>query len=266
MKYKLYDTHCHVNIEQLFPKHDELLKAFDQENIYINVVGTTLEDSVLANDITKKYNNCSACIAVHPNDVQQHNLEEVKTTFEQMLSTPNNKIVGIGECGLDFYYTDQYKAIQYQFLDMHLELANKYKKPLMLHIRNAHKELVEYLNNKEILVPIIFHCFSQDIETYQLLEQLPTKIIRFYSIPGVVTFKNAKALQEVIPLIKNEQLLVETDAPFLTPHPFRGKENNSLYLKYTIEKIAELKNVSVDQIKQLTFDNAYNLFKPKIKD
>ncbi|WP_027122264.1 TatD family hydrolase [[Mycoplasma] imitans] len=264
MKYKLYDTHCHVNCWQLFPKSDELLKAFDQENIYINVVGTSLEDSVLADKITREYNCCSACIAVHPNDVQDHNLEEVRAAFEKLLSAPNNKIVGIGECGLDFYYTDKYKDVQYKFLDMHLDLANKYNKPLMLHIRNAHKEIVEYLKNKEISVPIIFHCFSQDVETYKLLEQLPANITRYYSIPGVVTFKNAKALQEVIPLIKNEQLLVETDAPYLTPHPFRGKENNSLYLKYTVDKIAELKNVSVEQIQQLTFDNAFNLFKPKI--
>ncbi|MDC4183194.1 TatD family hydrolase [Mycoplasma bradburyae] len=264
MKYKSYDTHCHVNSPELFDKSDKLIKDFDNEHIYINVVGTCLEDSVLADQIAKKYPNCSACLAIHPNDVEKHDINVVKMKFEELLSNPKNKIVAIGECGLDFYYTDEYKELQYEFLDMHLELANKYKKPLMLHIRNAHQEIVDYLNAKQVLVPIIFHCFSQDLKTFNLIENLLKNIKKYYSIPGIVTFKNAKALQEVIPLIKNDELLVETDAPYLTPHPFRGKENNSLYLKYTIEKIAELKNMSFEQVQQLIFNNAFNLFKPNM--
>ncbi|QZX49140.1 TatD family hydrolase [Mycoplasma sp. E35C] len=265
MKYKQYDTHCHVNTYELIDRSDELLKAFDQENIYVNTVGTTLKDSIDAARIAKAHNNCSACIAVHPNDVKDHDLNEVKVEFEKLLSDPDNKIVAIGECGLDFYYTDEYKDLQLKFLEMHLELANKYKVPLMLHIREAYQEAVDFLSTHEIKVPVIFHCFTQGIDVFNLIDSLSSKIDLYYSIPGVVTFKNAANLQAVVPKIKDHQLLVETDAPYLTPHPFRGKENNSLYLKYTIAKIAELKNVSVQEIETLTFNNAYNLFKPKIR-
>lgn len=257
----IYDTHAHPNLEPLLIKTDEIIKDCKENDLYLNVVGTDLISSAKAISLAKKYPKwLKACIAIHPNDVQNFDFEKSKEALMSMCKENLNHIVAIGECGLDFYYTTQYKKLQYEYLIMQMDIAVNFNLPLMLHVRNAYKEIIDFLKTYKPNVPIIIHCFSGNLEDANALLKLKNEFKIFLSIPGIVTFKNAINLQKAIEVIPLENLLVETDSPWLAPMPFRGQENKPLYVKKTIEKIAQLKNLSYETIANCTFKNASQLF------
>lgn len=261
-KIKLYDTHAHPNLEPLLNCLDEILSESNENELFFNVVGVDLESSEKAIQIAQRASaRVKACIAIHPNDVQKFDLNQAKSELNNMCENYINVISAIGECGLDFYYTKEFTDIQYQFLDMHVELANKFNLPLMLHVRNAHNEMVEYIKKKKIDNPIIFHCFSENREIAKKILKIADSQTIYFSIPGIVTFKNATALQDAISEIPLEKMVVETDSPWLAPMPYRGKMNRPIYVKHTVQKIAEIKNTDYKKVAEITFNNAMNLFR-----
>ncbi|WP_027123731.1 TatD family hydrolase [Mycoplasmoides pirum] len=258
----IYDSHTHPNLSPLSNRLEEIIDDCKNNNIYFNVVGVDIESSKKAIDIANKYSQwVKACIAIHPNDVQNFNLLESEKILNQLCIENKNVISAIGECGLDFYYSKNFMDVQYKFLLMQTQLAKKHLLPIMFHVRNAHMEIIDFIKKEKINVPIIIHCFSENLKLAQEFITLRSKFNIYLSIPGIVTFKNAIDLQNAVKIIPLDMLLVETDAPWLTPTPFRGKENKPLYSKHTIEKIANLKNISFEEVKQKTFKNAMELFR-----
>ncbi|WP_027119755.1 TatD family hydrolase [[Mycoplasma] testudinis] len=260
---RLYDTHCHLMVDPLSNVNEEVFQEAKEKEMLMNVVGFDLASSKKAIEYSLNYDFIKACVAIHPNDVQTHNYEEVEKTFRLWCHQYQNQIVAIGECGLDFHYTKKYVDLEYKFLLMQMQIALDFKLPLMLHIRDAHYEIIDFLKLHKPSVPIIFHCFSEGVEiSNKILSEL--KELNFYfSIPGIVTFKNAVPFQEAVKILPLEKLMVETDSPWLTPAPFRGKTNKPSYVEYTIKQIGLLKNLNPEIVAETTFKNACKIFLKK---
>lgn len=258
---QLYDSHCHPNLDNLADQLTDILSTARANKMRFNVVGVDLQSSKRAVEIAAANKDvCRACVAIHPNDVQLFNYDEAKVTLTQLVAQNPNVVTGIGECGLDFHYSKKYVDLQYQFLEMQAQLAEQFQLPLMLHIRDAHDEAVTWLKKRQLTVPVVFHCFSETPEVANtILTELANQEV-YLSIPGIVTFQNAKGLQAAVKLIPLSKMLVETDAPWLTPMPYRGKQNKPIYVQHTVSAIAQLINEDPEVVATATFKNATKLF------
>ncbi len=259
MDIKYYDTHSHINEKEYECEIENVIKTLNQEKTITNVIGCCLESSQKAIELTKKYNVLKACVGIHPNEVINH--YEDKNVFyklDKLISENLEHIVAIGEIGIDLYYDKNQYKIQLEFLNKQIELAKKYNLPLMFHIRNAFEEMKEViLKNKDYKK--VVHCFSTNYDEAKFYIENNCMI----SVPGILTFKNAKELQEAVRQINIDYLLAETDSPYLTPMPYRGKINYPYYVKYVYDKIAELKNMSLDEVQKKINDNAFKFFNLK---
>ena len=238
MEYKLIDTHAHLTMERLYIRIDEILENAKRVGFNkIVVVCTNLEEFHRAKDYQKKEPMIDITLGFHPNDVQNVKESDL-TALEQILI--NDEIIAIGEIGLDYHYEGYVKEEQKQLFIKQIELANKYAYPIVVHMRDATSDTLDIIE-KHCKTKFLMHCFSGSIETAKIV----VKMGGYISFAGPITFKNARGLSEVPQVVPIERMFVESDAPFLSPHPFRGKENESKYVVYTFEKVAEL--LEVDQ-------------------
>ena len=169
----------------------------------------------------------------------------------------DKKIIGIGETGLDFFYNNSNKQRQIESFNEHIEASIVLNKPIIIHSRNAEKETLDILNNyKNKNLKILMHCFTGSYQFSQKLSDLGA----FFSASGIITFKNSIDLQKTFSNICLDKILVETDSPFLAPVPMRGKKNEPSFVKFTIKKLAELRNIPVEEITSVTTNNFNNLF------
>lgn len=229
------DTHCHLTKRFFEDPGPVIAKAIEAGVDKMICVGTDLEDSKQAVEIANNYPQVFAAVGIHPTETCSD-----WESFEKLIQQP--KVVAIGECGLE---NDSGRT---SFIQQ-ISLAKKFDKPLIIHIRNAWEELsqIDLTNNRGV-----FHCFSGNVTTIQE---------NFYiSFAGNVTFKNAKELQEQAKLVPLEKLLLETDSPFLSPHPHRGSQNTPANVKIIATKQAELHNSTAEQVAQITSGNACKLF------
>lgn len=252
-----FDTHCHLDMDRYGDELDLILHRSHKNNVHhIISIGIDLQSSQKAIKLAKKHEGIFASVGVHPHDVDSIN----DNTYEQLSSliTDNpEEVVGYGEIGLDYFknYSDP-KTQQIHFRKQ-LELAKHHTLPIIIHDRDAHQDIINTLND---MCPFeaggILHCFSGDYNfAKQILE------LGFYiSIPGIVTFKNAHELQEVAKKIPLDRMLLETDGPFLAPHPHRGKRNEPSYIPLIAQKIADLRKINIEAIAQATTSNAATLF------
>lgn len=254
----IIDTHVHLDDDRYKEDLEDVLNRAKEGGVLKFIIPAadpdTLEKAV---KITKNYDSVYFAVGVHPYDMDK--MDEVN--FEKYIL--DEKCVAIGECGLDYFRLEgsdeeksQIKQKQKEVFVEQIEIAKKYKKPLIVHIRDASKDAKELLletNAKE--VGGVLHCFNADEELLSLADEG-----FYFGIGGVVTFKNAKKLVNVLPKIPKEKLLVETDAPYLTPTPHRGSRNEPLYTKLVVEKVAELLGDSSKEIEDLTTTNAMKLF------
>ncbi len=250
---KLIDTHTHLYSKEFSTDIEEVIKRAEEEGVfkfYLPSVDSAEAEAMFA--LEKKYpDKCIAMIALHPCSVKENYKEELDT-IKHLLQ--QRKFAGIGETGLDFYWDTSFKDAQYQSFHQHAEWALQYKLPLILHTRNATDECMEVIKMYTGLTGI-FHCFGG---TLQQAEAIINE--GFYlGIGGVITYKNS-GLAQVIKEIDLAHIVVETDAPYLSPVPFRGKRNESSYLKYIVQKIAEIKNVSAEKVAEVTTLNAEKIF------
>ena len=253
----LIDSHCHLDMSSYNDDLDELLLRAKAHGVHsIITIGIDEESSFRAVELAKRYPMIKATVGVHPHDVEQID----NGTYEriQNLITKNREhIVAYGEIGLDYAKqyaepTAQTKAFREQLL-----LAKKLALPVIIHDRDAHKDTLEMLQQAgPFPAGGVMHCFSGDLH---LAEEV-LKLGFFLSIPGVVTFKNGKELQEVAAKVPLKSLLLETDGPFLAPVPWRGKRNEPSYLPYTAQKVAELKGISIEDVATQTSINVQRLF------
>ena len=251
----MIDSHCHLDREPLFNDLTNILKRSEEVGIHkILTICTTLDSFVKIKEIVNKYKMIYGTFGIHPHETINNNVslnQIVKEVKE------NKKIIGVGETGLDFYYNNSDKNSQIESFDKHIQASIDLSVPLIVHSRNAEKETFDILNNyKNKEAKILMHCFTGSKNFAKKLLDFNV----FFSASGIITFKNSIELQETFKSIPLNKLLIETDSPFLAPVPNRGKKNEPSFLKFTANKLSELKNTNSNEIIKNTTKNFEKLF------
>jgi len=250
----LVDSHCHLNMRQFADNIDDVIQRAKLEGVtHMQTICTKKSDICRILEIANKYENVFASIGIHPNE------SHLSLTSEEILAyvSKSNKIIGIGETGLDFFREYDSDAQKISFLS-HIESSQKSGLPLIVHSRNADLAVSEILKSEmgNAHFKVLIHCFSGDRDFLKTILDLNGYI----SISGIVTFNSAKALQDVVRYIPMNRLLIETDAPYLAPEPYRGKINEPSFLPYIATKIGQIMCVSFEEVCIATSNNFFNLF------
>lgn len=252
----IIDTHAHIDMDDFTTDFSNMLKRAEENGVQ-KIIIPGVEPSTFKRiyDLTIEYPNIYGAVGVHPEELDSYN-EEAEEKIRLYLEKP--KIIALGEVGLDYYWDKTRVERQKEIFEKQILIAKEFNKPLIVHDREAHFDTFEILKRtgaKE--VGVIMHCFSGSVEfAKQCIKE------GFYiALGGVVTFKNAKKMKEVANAIPLEYLLLETDSPYLTPVPFRGKRNEPSYVKYTAEEIAKIKGVNLEEVEKASTENALKIFK-----
>lgn len=251
----LFDTHVHVNAEQFNEDLEEVIERAKEAGVnHMVVVGFDRPTIKRAMELVEAYDFMYAAVGWHPVDAIDMTEDDLQW-IEELSSHP--KVVAIGEMGLDYHWDKSPKDVQKEVFRKQIQLAKKVGLPIIIHNREATADIVNILKEEEASsVGGIMHCFSGSAET--ALECIE---MNFYiSLGGPVTFKNAKKPKEVAAAVPLDRLLVETDCPYLAPHPFRGKRNEPSYVKLVAEQIAEIKELTIEEVSKATTENAKKLF------
>jgi len=251
---RIVDSHAHLGMDDFSKDLKDVLKrSGDAGVLWVLVPATDVESSRVVVELCEKYDSVYGAVGIHPHDADKAKQEDVEE-IASLLTHP--KVKAVGEIGLDFYYSFSAREVQERIFSMQLALAAVSGLPVVIHSRDAVDEALSIIDACDPdKIKGVFHCFTGSVK------ELDAVIERgFYvSVGGMVTFKNFQAL-DVVKKIPLDKLLVETDAPYLTPVPFRGKRNEPAFLPYTIEKLAEIYNKSADEISAVTSENAERLF------
>ena len=254
MKPMIFDSHAHYDSEQFHEDREELLLSMEE-----NGVGTILNSGASWDSVTEvvelaqKYPFMYAAVGVHPDEVGDLSEERFEYMREQC---KKEKVVAIGEIGLDYYWDNEAHDVQKKWFIKQLELARELNLPVIIHSRDAAADTLEIMKEYGQGLRGVIHCFSYSIE----LAREYVKMGFHIGIGGVVTFKNGRKLKEIAAEIPLERILLETDCPYLAPVPFRGKRNNSAYISYVAQEIADLRGISYDEVVAQTEKNAKELF------
>ena len=248
------DSHAHLEMNDFDRDRDEVIRRAEDAGVdLIITVGTTLDDCRKAISIANTYKNVYAAIGVHPHEVKD--IDE--TTYETLkVLAKIDKVVAFGEIGLDFFRNLSPRNVQIRRFEEQLELAGEIGLPIIIHDRDAHQETLKILEGWKGRHRGVVHCFSGD---YMMAEKCLDMGFSI-SIPGAITFGKSEKLQEVVRHISANNILVETDAPYLTPHPHRGKRNEPAYVVHTAKKVAEIKGMSLEELTSMTYQNTKRVF------
>ena len=251
----MIDSHCHLDHDDLFKDIDNIIKRSKIIGIEkLLTICTTLKSFEKIRKIVLLDEIIFGTYGIHP-----HESENDIISSDDIINKIQNskKIIGVGETGLDFFYNHSDKKLQMDSFEKHIEASIVLKMPLIIHSRNAEDETIEILNNfKNSNLKILMHCFTG---SKNLMNKL-LKLNAYFSASGIITFKNSLILQETFKDIPLNQLLIETDSPYLAPIPNRGKKNEPSFIKFTAEKLANLKKISYEEIIGITSKNFNNLF------
>ena len=253
----LFDTHAHLGLESYYDEDREsvIARAAEAGVREIATVGIDLEESRKAVEIARKHEGIYAVVGVHPHEAKTLSPRVMK---ELESLAKEEKVVACGEIGLDFYRNLSPKDVQIQAFRQQIQLAKRLGLPIVIHDREAHEETLRVLKEEKAEdVGGILHCFSGDVRMAWDCIAMGFLI----SIPGTVTFKNAKKIQKVAREVPLDYLIVETDCPFLTPAPYRGKRNEPAFVRYTAEAVAGLKEVPLEEVAEAATRNARMVFK-----
>ena len=247
------DTHCHISKDE-YDDINEVINKLDKN--YAITSGDSHKSNIEVLEIVNRYSNIYGTIGIHPNEIADFKEEYLKF-IEKNLS--NQKIVGIGEIGLDYHYGKEDNEKQKEIFVKQLDLARKYKKTVVIHSRDAAQDTLEIIKNYPDL-KIDFHCYGYSLD---IAKELLKQNVKF-GIGGVITFKNSRVLKEVVEFLPYENILLETDSPYLSPEPFRGKKNIPNNVELVAKKIAEIKEIPYEKVLEITTINAKSLFDLKI--
>ena len=257
---EFFDTHAHYNDEKFDEDREQIIQETYKSGISKFVVaGYNIESSKKAIELSNKYEFMYSICGISPNDIPQSeeklwkDIEEISKIIKQ---NNNKKLVAIGEIGLDYYWEKENKELQKQAFIAQIKLANELNLPIVIHSRDASVDTIQILKDNPVNKKGIFHCCQLNQELVrQALE------LGFYiSFAGPITFKNSKNAPDVVKMVPLEKILIETDSPYLSPEPNRGKRNDSRNVKYVAEKIAEIRDTSIGQIAKITYENAIRIF------
>lgn len=249
----IIDTHAHLNMEDYDHDLEEVLgRALIKDVSNVIVIGMHGPSNQKAIELADAHEMLYATVGIHPGYVDE---DDDVSRIIPLLKHP--KVVAIGECGLDFYWKDDNKDLQKKVFQKQIELAEIYDMPLVIHTRSSFQEAYDMLLPYKGKVKGVFHCFSSDLNDAKKVVELGFMI----GIDGPITYKNHATLKEIVESIDLSYLLAETDSPYLTPIPYRGKRNEPGNTRYVVEKIAEIKKMDVPEVERITSDNAQRLFR-----
>ena len=252
----VFDSHCHLNDPVLYQNIDEIIENAKKTGVKkFLVVGYDKDSSVLAVKIANKYPECYASIGIHPTEIDHTSEDDYEETMK-LVSNP--KVVAIGEIGLDYHWVKEpeKREIQKEWFIRQIEFANDHHLPISIHNRESNEDCLKILKEHTPKFGGVMHCYSGSVE---MLDDI-LNLGMYISLGGPVTFTNAKTPKAVAEEVPLEKLLVETDCPYLTPHPHRGEKNEPKYICLVVEEIARLKDISKKHVEQVTYENACRLF------
>lgn len=253
----MIDTHVHLNFEDYIDDLETVILDAEKAGVsQMVVIGIDEGSSRLAIELSKQYPALFASVGVHPSESE--NMFEMQATSTQFIEDmlKEDKVVAIGECGIDLYHEDYNLEYQQHVFKNQIELAKTYQKPLIIHSRSGVRECIDLLKPYQGQIKGVFHCFNgSKEEANEILE------LGFYiGVNGPITFKNAKDAKDIAIHVPIEKLLIETDGPYLSPEPYRGRRNQPANVKYILKTLAQLKNMSEADVDTITTQNAKTLF------
>lgn len=255
---EFFDSHAHYNDERFEENRDELIKEIYSEGITKIVnAGYSLESSKKAIEIADNYDFMYTTAGISPNDIddfKEEHLEEIEELAKK------KKVVAIGEIGLDYHWNTENKDLQKHIFISQIKIANELKLPIVIHTREAIYDTLDILKNQiKCEKNGVFHCCPLNVD----LVREGLKLGFYISFAGPITFKNSKNADEIIKMVPLDRILIETDSPYLSPEPLRGKRNDSRNVKYMAQKIADVKGISLEEVARETYNNAKNIFEIK---
>lgn len=252
----IFDTHAHYTDKRFEEDRDSLLLSMKDHGVgQIVEVGAGISSTRDVVALAHRYDFVYASVGIHPEEIEQLT-EQHMDWFKELAA--DEKVIAVGEIGLDYYYDEPERSLQKQWFERQLELAKEVNLPVIIHSRDAAQDTLEIMkaHHAEEIGGVI-HCFSYGTEMAETYLNMGF----FLGIGGVVTFKNSRKLKEVVEMAPLDRLVLETDAPYLTPVPYRGKRNASLYLPYVAQEIARLKGISEEEVVRVTEENARKLYR-----
>ena len=249
---KIIDTHTHIYDKQFEEDFDDVIDRIENQLEGIVSIGFDLESSQKSVELAKKYNFVHAVVGVHPVDISKYN-DEVEKEIEK-LALNEEKVVAIGEIGLDYHWMADPKDVQAEGFRKQMALAERVKKPVVIHTREALQDTLDILAEFPNVGGIL-HCYPGSYKAAK-----PFLDRYFLGIGGTLTFKNNRKTKELVEVLPLEKIVIETDCPYLTPVPFRGKRNEPIYTSYVAEEIARIKNISVEEVVKITTENAKKIY------
>lgn len=252
----LIDSHAHLDDKRFDGDRELLINSLESNGIELVInIGADLQTSIASASLAEKYNNIYAAVGIHPHSAK----EADESTMEILKSfAKRDKVVAIGEIGLDFYYDNSPRDLQRKWFKEQLKLAKEVELPVVIHSRDAQQETFDILKeaSEDGKLRGVLHCYSGSAE----MAAEYVKMGFYISIAGPVTFKNARVVKEVAETVPLDRLLVETDSPYLTPEPYRGKRNEPIFVKYVAGTIAEIRGLSYEELAKATNKNTKELF------
>lgn len=259
---KIFDTHAHYDDERYKEDLEHVISDNYNNGVY-KIVNASydLESSKRSKEIADKYNNVYFAVGIHPEGVNENINADIMELENLIIQhKEKSKLVAIGEIGLDYHYTKENKELQKQYFERQLELAIKYDMPVIIHSRDASDDMYHILNNdKYKKLSLVFHCFQPS----DAIASLVIKRGWFIGLGGNITYKRSEHSLEIIKLIPIDQIMVETDAPYLTPVPLRGTRNESKNIKYVIERLSEIKGIDTESLSNILYDNSIKFYRIK---
>ena len=253
----LVDSHCHLDFNDFEDDFEEMLQRAREQGVTAMLnAGNNIDELEKQLEISEKYPFVYTAVGVHPHNAAEY--PNVKAEDLIRLST-HKKVVAIGECGLDYYYDYSPKDAQIKLLCEHVKAAQETGLPLIIHNRDSDDDMMEVLGEAYEQKPFsgVIHCFSSS----KKFADFALSIGFYLSASGIITFNKSNDIREVFAEVPLDRLLVETDAPYLAPVPVRGRRNESAFVKYTAEKLAQIKNISFEKLAEITSNNFYKLFR-----
>ena len=257
---ELFDTHSHYNDEKFDKDREQIIKETYEAGITKFVcAGYNIESSQKAIELSQKYEFIYSICGISPNDIPQSDQElwkDIEKITKIIKENKTNKLVAIGEIGLDYYWNKENKELQTEAFIKQIDLANELNLPIVIHSRDASVDTINVIKEHTVKKAGIFHCcqFNQEM-IKQALE-----LGYYISFAGPVTFKNSKNASDIVKLVPLDRILIETDSPYLSPEPNRGKRNDSRNVKFIAQKIANVKEMPIDEIAKITYENALRIF------
>ena len=255
---EFFDSHAHYDDEKFDEDRKEVISKIYEEGVTrVISAGYSIESSKKAIQLAKKNEFIYATCGVSPNDIPS-SASEWKNQYKMLEKLiKNDKVVAVGEIGLDYYWNKENKELQKQWFEMQINLANKLNLPIVIHSRDAFLDTIYILEKNEVKQKGVFHCCQLNQE----LVKGALKLGFFVSFAGPITYKSSKNVDTIIKMVPTDKILIETDSPYLPPEPLRGTRNNSINVKLIAQKIAQIKNISLEEIAKVTYENAKNVFR-----